>query len=72
VPDSPLIEGLALGFQLGFGTLIPFFVIVFSNLWIIITVSKLGTAFQRSKWTPLNVDKAAAIGGHMVRMAFRR
>ncbi|XP_064651663.1 uncharacterized protein LOC135502639 [Lineus longissimus] len=40
VPESPFLEGLALGFQLGFGTLIPFVIIVISNLWIIITVHK--------------------------------
>jgi hypothetical protein len=40
VPESPIIEVLALGFQLGFGTLIPFFIIVVSNVWIINTVSE--------------------------------
>jgi hypothetical protein len=39
VPDNDAIEGLAVAFQLAAGTLIPFFIIVISNGWIILTVS---------------------------------
>ena len=39
VPEMPVLESVALGFQLAVGTLIPFFIIVSSNVWIIITVS---------------------------------
>ncbi|XP_064622888.1 uncharacterized protein LOC135485084 isoform X2 [Lineus longissimus] len=38
VPEYPGVEALAVGFQLGFGTFIPFSVIIFSNMWIVITV----------------------------------
>ncbi|XP_064622981.1 FMRFamide receptor-like [Lineus longissimus] len=45
-PDSPQLEVFASMFQLVFGTLLPFFVILTMNLWIIYTV-KQAAAKQR-------------------------
>jgi hypothetical protein len=38
VPGYPELEALVLAYHLGFGTLIPFVVIVFCNIWIIVTL----------------------------------
>ena len=49
VPKSPIIEVLASGFQLIFGTVIPFLIILGCNIWIITAVRQ--AAKERLKMT---------------------
>ncbi|XP_064621121.1 uncharacterized protein LOC135483979 [Lineus longissimus] len=67
-PSAPVVELLASGFQLIFGTICPFIVILFSNTWIILAVRKAAKERTKMGTSEKHGAKAEKDTAHLTRM----
>jgi hypothetical protein len=68
VPDNPALESFGSTFQLLVGTIIPFIVIVFANVWIIITVHRASSQLKNLATSDKNEKKRKQETHHLTRM----